>query len=51
VCSSDLVWLSSTKGSQVTDAVWQAISNVIYQGGTVKASVAQLQDDIRGIYK
>jgi multiple sugar transport system substrate-binding protein len=45
------VWLSSTKGGQVSDAVWQAISKVIYQGGSVDDSVAQLQTDIRGIYQ
>ena len=44
------VWLSSTKGAQVTDAVWNAISQVIYQGGSVDDSVSQLQSDIRGIY-
>jgi multiple sugar transport system substrate-binding protein len=45
------VWLSSTKGSQVQDAVWQAISGVIYQGASVEDSVAQLQNDIRAIYE
>ncbi len=45
------VWLSSTKGNQVTDAVWQAISKVIYQGGSVDDSVAQMQTDIKAIYQ
>jgi ABC-type glycerol-3-phosphate transport system substrate-binding protein len=43
--------LASTKTSQVVDAVWAAISNVIYGGGTVEDSVAMLQNDIRSIYK
>ena len=33
------VWLSSTKGNQVTTAVWDAISRVIYQGVSVDDSV------------
>ncbi len=45
------VWLSSTKGGLVTDAAWQAVSGVIYQGSSVKDAVAQLQDEIRNIYK
>jgi ABC-type glycerol-3-phosphate transport system substrate-binding protein len=45
------VWLSSTKGAQVTSAVWDAISRVMYEGGAVDASVRQLQDDIRSIYR
>jgi hypothetical protein len=45
------VWLSSTKGAQVTDAVWAAISRVIYEGGGVEDSVAQLQSDIKGLYQ
>ncbi|MFZ4615155.1 MAG: ABC transporter substrate-binding protein [Rectinemataceae bacterium] len=45
------VWLSSTKGGLVTDAVWQAISGVIYQGSSVNDVVAQLQDEIRNIYQ
>jgi multiple sugar transport system substrate-binding protein len=45
------VWLSSTKGNQVTDAVWNAISSVIYQGSAVQDAVATLQSDIRNIYK
>lgn len=44
------VWLSSSKGAQVQDAVWAAISRVIYEGGSVADSVATLQDDIRSIY-
>ena len=44
------VWLSSTKGNQVTDAVWAAISRVIYEGGSVEKSVSELQSDIRSIY-
>lgn len=45
------VWLSSTKGTQVTDAVWAAVSRVIYQSGSVEDSIAQLQKDIRSILK
>ncbi|MBA7466687.1 hypothetical protein ES707_01875 [subsurface metagenome] len=45
------VWLSSTKGSQVEDAVWAAISSVIYGGGSVADSVATLQRDIRSVYE
>ncbi len=45
------VWLSSTKGAQVSDAVWAAISRVMYEGGSVDDSVKQLQDDIRSIYQ
>jgi ABC-type glycerol-3-phosphate transport system substrate-binding protein len=45
------VWLSSTKGAQVTDAVWNAISHVIYQNGSVSNAVATMQDDIKAIYQ
>jgi multiple sugar transport system substrate-binding protein len=45
------VWLSSTKGAEVTDAVWAAISRVIYEGGSVDDSVAKMQEDIRAIYQ
>ncbi len=45
------VWLSSTKGNQVTAAVWDAISRVIYQNASVEDSVAQLQSDVKGIYQ
>jgi ABC-type glycerol-3-phosphate transport system substrate-binding protein len=45
------VWLSSTKGAQVTDAVWNAISSVIYQGTAVDDAVSTLQSDIRNVYK
>jgi multiple sugar transport system substrate-binding protein len=45
------VWLSSTKGSQVTSAVWDAISKVIYQGTSVDDAVSGLQGDIKGIYQ
>ena len=44
------VWLSSTKGKEVSDANWAAISRVIYQNGNVADSVAQLQKDIKAIY-
>jgi ABC-type glycerol-3-phosphate transport system substrate-binding protein len=43
------VWLSSTKGAQVETAVWDAVSRVIYEGGSVEDSVAQFQSDIRAI--
>lgn len=45
------VWLSSTKGNQVTDAVWAAISRVIYQNVSPAASVAQLQSAIKSIFE
>ncbi len=45
------VWLSSTKGAQVTDAVWAAISKVIYEGAKVSDSVAELRSAIPAIYK
>ncbi len=45
------VWLSSTKGNEVTNAVWDAISRVIYQGGKVEDSVATMAKDIKAIYK
>jgi ABC-type glycerol-3-phosphate transport system substrate-binding protein len=44
------VWLSSTKGKEVSDANWAAISRVIYQNGKVDESVAQLEKDIKAIY-
>jgi ABC-type glycerol-3-phosphate transport system substrate-binding protein len=43
------VWLSSTKTPQVQDAVWGAVSRVIYENVSVEDSVAQLQKDIRSI--
>jgi multiple sugar transport system substrate-binding protein len=45
------VWLSSTKGNQVREIVWQAISRVIYEGVSVDDSVASLQSDIKGLYQ
>jgi ABC-type glycerol-3-phosphate transport system substrate-binding protein len=45
------VWLSSTKGNQVTNMVWDAISRVIYEGVSVEDSVSQLQSDIKGLYE
>jgi multiple sugar transport system substrate-binding protein len=45
------VWLSSTKGNQVTDIVWQAISKVIYEGASVDESVSQMQSDIKTLYE
>jgi multiple sugar transport system substrate-binding protein len=45
------VWLSSTKGAQVQDAVWNAISSVIYGGGSVDDAVDTLAGDVRGIYE
>ncbi len=45
------VILSSTKGAQVEDAAWAAISSVIYGGSSVDDSVATLQGDIRSIYE
>jgi len=43
------VWLSSTKGAEVENAVWDALSRVMYEGAKVEDSVAQFQDDIRAI--
>jgi hypothetical protein len=43
--------LSSTKGAQVTTAVWDAVSRIMYEGKAVEDSVATLQSDIRGIYQ
>ncbi len=43
------VWLSSTRYKEIEDAVWAAISRVIYQGSPVRDSVTQLQSDIRSI--
>jgi ABC-type glycerol-3-phosphate transport system substrate-binding protein len=45
------VWLSSTKGNQVTSTVWDAISRVIYEGGKVEDSVATLAKEIKAIYQ
>ncbi len=45
------VWLSSTKGNQVTNFVWDAISRVIFQGTSVEDSVGTLQSDIKGLYQ
>jgi multiple sugar transport system substrate-binding protein len=45
------VWLSSTKGNQVSDAVWQAISKVIYQGTSVDDAVSTMESDVKGIYQ
>jgi multiple sugar transport system substrate-binding protein len=45
------VWLSSTKGAQVTDAVWAAISKVIYENGKVDDAVAAMAKDVKAIYK
>jgi len=45
------VWLSSTKGNQVTQMVWDAISRVIYEGDKVEDSVKLLQSDIKGLYQ
>jgi multiple sugar transport system substrate-binding protein len=45
------VWLSSTKGNQVTAAVWDAISRVIYQGVSVDDSVTTMQADVKAIYQ
>jgi len=45
------VWLSSTKGNQVTSTVWDAISRVIYEGGKVEDSVATMAKEIKAIYQ
>jgi multiple sugar transport system substrate-binding protein len=43
------VWLSSTRYKPLEDAVWAAISRVIFEGATVQSSVAELQADVRSI--
>ncbi|MGO9309331.1 MAG: ABC transporter substrate-binding protein [Spirochaetia bacterium] len=43
------VWLSSVKTAQIQDAVWGAVSRVIYQNVSVEDSVAQMQTDSRSI--
>ena len=45
------VWLSSTKGNQVTDAVWAAISGVIYENKKVADAVSQMQAEVKAIYR
>ena len=45
------VWLSSTKGNQVRDIVWQAISKVIFENSSVEDAVAGLQSDIKNLYQ
>jgi multiple sugar transport system substrate-binding protein len=45
------VWLSSTKGNQVRDVVWQAISKVIYEGASVDDAVTQMQSDVKALYQ
>jgi ABC-type glycerol-3-phosphate transport system substrate-binding protein len=45
------VWLSSTKGNQVREIVWQAISKVIYENASVDDAVAGLQSDIKNLYQ
>jgi ABC-type glycerol-3-phosphate transport system substrate-binding protein len=45
------VWLSSTKTNQAVDAVWGAISRVIFQNASVEDSVSQLQSDVKSLYQ
>ena len=45
------VWISSVKSAPAEDAVWAAISRVIFENAGVDDSVAQLQDDIRAIFQ
>ena len=45
------VWLSSTKTNQAADAVWGAISRVIFQNTSVEDSVSQLQSDVKSLYQ
>jgi ABC-type glycerol-3-phosphate transport system substrate-binding protein len=45
------VWLSSTKTNQAVDAVWGAISRVIFQNASVEDSVTQLQSDVKNLYQ
>ena len=45
------VWLSSTKTNQAVDAVWGAISRVIFQNTSVEDSVSQLQSDVKALYQ
>jgi multiple sugar transport system substrate-binding protein len=43
--------LASTKTPQVNNAIWDAVSRVIFEGATVESSVEQLQAAIRAIYQ
>jgi ABC-type glycerol-3-phosphate transport system substrate-binding protein len=43
------VWLASTKTQEMMDAVFGAVSRVIYENRSVQDSVAELQKDIRSI--
>jgi len=45
------VWLSSTKEKQAEDAVWAAISRVIYENVSVDDSVAQLEQEVRSVFE
>jgi multiple sugar transport system substrate-binding protein len=45
------VWLSSTKGNEVSNAVWDAISAVIYSGTSVDDAVAKMESDVKAIYE
>jgi ABC-type glycerol-3-phosphate transport system substrate-binding protein len=45
------VWLTSTKEKQAEDAVWAAISRVIYENNSVEDSVAQLEQEVRSIFE
>jgi hypothetical protein len=44
------VWLSSTRGEEVTAAVWRAITLVIYRGRPVDEAVAGLRGEIGRIF-
>ncbi len=48
--SHTAVWLSSTRGLEIRDAVWRAICRVIYEGRSVDDAVAALQSEIRGLF-
>jgi len=44
------VWLASSRGSQVIDLVWAAITRVIYEKASVESSVTSLQGGIRELF-
>ena len=45
------LWLSSTKGPQVIDALWVAISRAMYEGDIIEYFHTKLQSDIGSILK
>jgi len=43
--------LSSTKSVPVTNAIWDAVSRVIYDGSSVEDSVAKMREEIKSIFQ